>query len=158
MSNKKSAKSTKAVEVTSNEEVSSKKKPTPTTGLATITLEGVAIAAVTYSPDGTFGWRSHGKMEVIGRDGETKSGYKFKKGFADMKISIAAFIVFATKSYAHEFDVADIEVVDYIAPERVGFGKTKMQDTQEFADALKAVKGLKIPLNIRKTEKKVVGE
>lgn len=117
-------------------------------GVATIMHQGSPIFAITRSEDGTFGWRSHGQMTVKGRDGADKASYKFRKGFESAQVAIAASLCYLARHT--EVDADKLEVVDYVAPERKGLPNRKLQDTEQFAEALKLTKRLKIPATVKK--------
>lgn len=127
--------------------MSTETKKSVAKGIATITNAGAPVFAITKSDDGTFGWRSHGMMTITGRDGKSKRAYKFKKGFDSVQVAIAASLCYL----ARHAEVSKPEVVDYIEPERKGLPNRRLQDTAEFAEALKVAKSLKLPASVKKS-------
>lgn len=114
-------------------------------GIATILIAGKALATVTRQGD-TFGWRTHGKINVKGRDGKAKLVYKLKAGLPDLKTAIAASLVYLKKHSAFKPD--DVVVGDYQAPTRTGFGGKRMTETKEFVEAAELASKLKLPSSV----------
>lgn len=128
-------------------------QPIASTGVATLTVKGLPLVAITAAVDGTFGWRSHGKMTVKTRADAngvqgTQEQYRFKKGFADFQTAIAAAICYARRH--HEIADADVAIVAYVAPERGNFEPQRLQDTAEFKAAAKLAAKFKLPTEVKK--------
>ena len=116
-------------------------------GIATLTDGGMPIFGITRASDGTFGWRTHGKMKIQGRLGP-KLAYKFKKGFDDFEIATAAALCYYAKYYRVNDET--LEVVAFFAPERKGLGGRRMVDSEEFAAAMKTTRKFSIPSAVTK--------
>lgn len=126
-----------------------KAQPITATGIATLMAKGAPLATITSSPDGTYGWRSYGRMTVAGKDGASKEAYKFKKGFSDFQTAIAAAIVYARRH--HKLDDADLAIGEYVAPERKGFGGGKrLVDSPAFQAAAALAAKFKLPAGVKK--------
>jgi len=117
-------------------------------GIATIMHNGSPIMTITKANDGTFGWRSHGRMDLIGRDGSAKKGYKFRKGIETPQAAIAGAICYLGK--VAEVIPSTLEIIDYIAPERGFSPNRKLENTEAYAEAMKLTKKLKMPASMKK--------
>jgi hypothetical protein len=118
--------------------------------VASLTHAGVAFATITQAPDGTFGWRSVGRMTVKTKDGKETQRYGMRKGFADFQTAAAAAMVFCRR-HGMKLDDAKIAVAEYVAPPKTHpFGQS-MVDTPEFKAAAKVTAKLKMPAKVKAT-------
>lgn len=116
-------------------------------GIATIMDGKSPVLTITLATDGTFGWRTHGKLMLKGRGEGRKLAYKFKKGFESFQVASAAALCFYGRQFPLDADA--IEVADYFPPSRSGSGR-KLVDTEEFAAALKVSKAFKLPASVKR--------
>lgn len=120
------------------------------TGIATLLIAGEPIVSIMLASDGSFLWRSRGKLALKAKDGKEHLASRTHHGFADCQTAVAAAITYLRRCWTKEVADGAVTLGAFVAPARAGFAPKRLVDSEDFKAALGLAAKIKMPADVKK--------